>query len=809
MKRAVLTCFLALCAVLVSVLFAGCGDDSMSMMEAGPDAAAPDAGQDAVDVMPIDSRADMQADGPTSFNVASAQSTAATRMTVMFDAPPDPAEAVVLGNYTVPGLTLSGKPTLQGNIVSITTSVQAAMSYTLTVTNVTRASDTEPLKTATAMFTGRTPFNVTGAASTNSKTVTVTFDAAPNMNQATTLNNYAINGLMLSGMPQLNGNTVTLTTSTQGAQSYTVTVMNVTRASDGEPLLNASAMLTGTTGFNVASAQSTANKQMTVTFDAAPNTNQATNINNYAVNGLTLSNPQLNGSTVTLTTTAQSAQMYTINVSNVTRAMDAEPLTTGSASFTGRTSFNVASAASTTNKSMTVTFDAPPNAGQATSPNNYNVPGLTLSNGQLNGSTVTFTTTSQAAQGYSVTVSNVTRNADSEPLTTNSAGFTGRTAFNVQSAASTNAITMTVTFDAPPNVGQATSLNNYSVNGLVLSGTPTLVNNTVTIQTSGQSAQGYTAVVSNVGRASDGEPLSVTSANFTGTAVKNPTVTNVVVKSTSPNNGVIPYNTGTATVTITGTDLGTVVCPGGVKLDDLDGVGTLVGTSPTSCTVDNDTQITATFPAGIRTNASAGWNVQATNMVGSNATSSVKFVPVAGLTISEVLIATGTASHEYIEIYNPTGTSIDTTSNGIGLHLHIRTGTGTDNGKVLTAVTSGIIPSHGFCLLVSDQASAESWWSTRDYTYVGTSNTLVSGGGTYISLSGTGAAKVIDKVGWGTQPVNGYETTALPDISASNSVERKPAGGQGHATDTDVNSADFNAQSTTLTPRGTADQPQP
>lgn len=794
--------------LLIAFLFAlcvvACSSDMPVMMEAGsPDTSMPDAG--GTDVLDLDTGVKEAA---SSFNVTSAASVTATRMTVTYDAPPDPSEAVVLGNYSVPGLTLSGKPTVLGNVVTIDTSPQSAMSYTVTVTNVTRASDTDPLTKTSATFMGRTPFNVASAASTNSKTVTVTFDAAPDTNSATNIGNYAINGLMLSGMPQLNGNTVTLTTSTQAAQSYTVTVTNVTRASDGELLLKNTAMLTGTTSFNVASAQSTANKQITVTFDAPPNSGQATNAGNYTVNGLMLSSPQLNGSTVTLTTSAQSAQMYQVNVSNVTRASDSEPLTTASASFAGRTSFNVSSAASTTNKSITVTFDAPPNANQATNVNNYNVPGLMLSNPQLNGSTVTLTTSAQAAQGYTVTVSNVTRNADGEVLAQKTASFTGRTAFNVLSAASTNAITMTVTFDAAPNAGQATNINNYSVAGLVLSGVPTLVNNTVTIQTSGQSAQSYTVNVSNVTRLSDGEPLATSSANFNGTGVKAPTVTNVVVKSTSPNNGTTPYNTGTATVTITGTDLGTVTCPGGVKLDDLDGVGVAVGTNPTSCTVDNDTQITATFPAGIRTNASTGWNVIVTNMVGSNATSAVKFVPLAGLLVSEVYVGTsGNATHEFVEIYNPTGTSLDTTSNGIALKMHIRNGGGSDTNKTLTAVTGAVIPSHGFLLIVSAASTnADAWFANRDYTYA---DALVSGGGVYISLSSTANAKVIDKVGWGTQPAFGFETTALPDISASNSVERKPAGGQGHAVDTDVNANDFNAQSVTLTPRGTADLPQP
>lgn len=654
-------------------------------------------------------------------------------------------------------------------------------------------------------------FNVTAAASTGQTSMTVTYDTPPDPAEGVVLGNYTVPGLTLSGTPSLAGNVVTLTTSAQSAIAYTVTVTNVTRASDTQPLTVSKATFMGTTSFNVSSAASTANGQMTVTFDAPPNASQATNVNNYAVSGLVLSAPQLNGKVVTLTTSSQAAIGYTVTVSTVTRASDGEPLTTAAATFNGRTSFSVVSASSIQNTVATVTFDAPPNQAQATNANNYGIPGLTVSAAALNGNIATLTTSSQSAIAYTVTVSGVTRNADGEALTTKSAGFTGHSAFKVQGAASTDAVTITVTFDAAPNVGQATTLNNYAVPGLVLGGVPVLFGNTVTLTTSGQSAIAYTVTVSNVTRASDAEPLTTSTANFTGTAVKLPTVTNVVVTSTSPNNGAIAYNTGTATVKITGTDLGTVVCPAGVKLDDLDGVGAAVGTPSASCTVDDDTHITATFPAGIRTNAVTGWNVVVTNDAGSNATSSVRFRPVAGLLVSELYTGTtGFADHEYFEVYNPTATSIDTTGSGIGLRMHTRTSGGADTNKTLTAVTGGLIPSHGFLLIVSTASTiSDGWYASRDYTYSAASAALVANGSVYISLSNTAAARVIDKAGWGTQPAGGFEGTALPNVSADASVERKPAGGAGHATDTDANATDFNVQSGTLTPRGTADAPQP
>jgi len=290
-----------------------------------------------------------------------------------------------------------------------------------------------------------------------------------------------------------------------------------------------------------------------------------------------------------------------------------------------------------------------------------------------------------------------------------------------------------------------------------------------------------------------------------------PTVTDVVVLSTSPNNGTVPYNTGTVTVLITGTEFATVTCPTGVTLDDLDGVGATVGTRAVSCAVDSDMQITATFPAGIRTNGTAGWDVQVTNLAGSNATSDVKLVPVAGLVISEVYTgSSGKPDHEFLEVYNRTALPIDVTSTEVGLRVHIRASTGADVNKVLTFVTAGILPAHGFLLIASSASvSLDAWFAKRDIIYGSSSANLFSNGGVYISLSATANAKVIDNVGWGSQPAGGFEGTALADIGLDQSVERKPAGGGGHATDTDNNANDFLAPSSTITPRGTVDTPEP
>ena len=79
----------------------------------------------------------------------------------------------------------------------------------------------------------------------------------------------------------------------------------------------------------------------------------------------------------------------------------------------------------------------------------------------------------------------------------------------------------------------------------------------------------------------------------------------------------------------------------------------------------------------------------------------------------------------------------------------------------------------------------------------------------YLSLSSTPNARVLDKAGWGSQPAPGFEGSPLTDIPASQSAQRNPAGGLGHATDSDDNAADFNGPNTSITPLGTVDPPQP
>ncbi|MDQ3337094.1 MAG: lamin tail domain-containing protein [Myxococcota bacterium] len=753
--------------------------------------------------------------GRAPFDVMSVTTPTSTSIMITFSHPPNPAQATTSTNYAVPGLTLGGTPALAGNSVTITTAPQLAQSYTLTVDNVTRANDSEPLTLRTASFMGRPRFNVMAAASASNVSMTVTFDAPPNAAQATNLANYSIPNLGLSGTPVLNGNTVTLTTTSQvGGQTYNVTVSNVTRMTDAEPLFVNAASFQGRAGFNVISAASLNTTTMSVTFDAPPNAAQALTAANYSVPGLTLSSPTLTGNVVTLTTSAQTAGSFTVTVSNVTRNSDASPLVVNAASFS-YVSFNVASAAALTNRTITLTFDAPPAAGTATTATNYTINGgLTVSGTPvLSGSTVTLTTSSQTGGTvYTVTANNVTRASDGSILTNKSATFVGRAAFNVSTAAAPNSGTLTVTFDAPPNPVQAQTLANYSVPGLTLSGTPQLNANTVTLNTSVQSAVMYTLSVANVTRAGDAEPLLVNMRTFTGLAQVTPVISAVTVQTTVPDNGTKFFNTGTATLVITGAEFTGVLCSG-VTLDDRNGFNVQINTPATACTVDSGTQITATFPAGIRTNGTTGWSVRVTNAVGTGV-STAKVVVHAGLLVSEVMAGKnggGNGTREFIELYNPTSNAINVSN--LGVQVHVRNGT-TDSTLALNVVAGQrTIASRSYMLLVSTQSgasTAELFWDKRDQTYDASIVEMTTNGAVYLSLSTSPQVMVLDKVGWGSQDANGREGTAITNFgNDSRSAQRKPANGGGATLDTDVNNTDFLAPSTSTTAKSTDDPPEP
>ncbi len=180
------------------------------------------------------------------------------------------------------------------------------------------------------------------------------------------------------------------------------------------------------------------------------------------------------------------------------------------------------------------------------------------------------------------------------------------------------------------------------------------------------------------------------------------------------------------------------------------------------------------------------------------------------LVISEVQVSGGgaaAATDEFVEIYNRSGGTMELET--AGLKLHIRNSAGVDENKVLAIGATKSIPSHGYFLIGAATDYDGSGPTAANATYDASSgNTITDDSSVYISWNATPNAAVIDKVGFGIQPAGGYEMSAVANITAHQSVERKAHSaataasmvaadsGFGNEYDSDSNNFDFIVRTT-------------
>ncbi|MBL8034288.1 MAG: lamin tail domain-containing protein [Leptospiraceae bacterium] len=641
--------------------------------------------------------------------------------------------------------------------------------------------------------------NVISASTGSGTALQITFNGAPNTVQAQTAGNYCIalasaadcsSPALTVSAPSLSGSTVTLTTSAQTVStSYRVYVTGVTLAAGGGALLTNSATFTGAAALpnlkiNEVGVSSASNDFVEIynpTGSAISLTglylqrDSGCNLGNGITEVLTLSGSVPAGGYYVLANSGHSLS----NVNSATLGNIASGyciiLTSNNTAVTAVNNTNVIDFVSITGGATAENASFAPDTGANgaisrmpngtdTNTNGADFVVRTATPGVLNGTPTYTSNPASSATGVAINANVVFTFSETMNNTVGSVTVSGT--ISGSQAGLTCAWSMTTVANDTCTINPPADFSNAG--------------ETVTVTLSA-----FISQANSIGPA-------VTSFNFTtvNTALT-PTVTNVVVASTSPNNGTTPYNTGTSTLTITGTNFTGASCPSAVKLNDP------ATTTASSCTVDSATQITATLPAGIRTNGSTGWDVQVTTPNGTNTTSTVTFKPVAGLLITEVGDNFGgNTNNDYIEIFNPTAQDINLSS-----YRWLRDGScALAGGWTQSNVTFGAITSivSRKYLLISRASNTISGDLTTLTAMANSHCVALTFGGT-APISPTGS-NIIDFVSFGT--VTDSENASLaPNLPVNGAIRRN---GACKTSDTDQNATDFTAVASPAAPNTSA-----
>lgn len=159
--------------------------------------------------------------------------------------------------------------------------------------------------------------------------------------------------------------------------------------------------------------------------------------------------------------------------------------------------------------------------------------------------------------------------------------------------------------------------------------------------------------------------------------------------------------------------------------------------------------------------------------------------------ISEIKVSGVSATDEFVELYNPTGSSVDLTD----WRLTRKTATGSSQSNLVSSLT-GTIPAYGFYLITHPNSVV-----AGDENYSASSNSISSSNVVY--LYSDNGVTLVDKVGMGD--ADDFETAAALSPDADETIIRKakPASTlasmfdeamdklMGNGEDSDDNSFDF------------------